>query len=447
MGTKIFKTRCFIIHANLLRLKQNEAHLRRTPDAQLLECIGLASAIDLDVVNSSIVNLKEIKSATYFGAGVVKNINKLLNSETPNKKNSVTLSGESIDLIIVNSKLSPIQQRNLEREWHKKVIDRTGLILEIFGSRAITREGRLQVDLASMTYLRSRLVRTWTHLERQRGGAGFLGGPGETQIETDRRLIDQKIIRLKNSIKQVVRTRDLHRKSRRNVPFPIIALVGYTNAGKSTLFNKLTSAKVRSENQLFVTLDPTMRRLELPSGTSTILSDTVGFISSLPHELIKAFQATLEEVKEADIILHVRDVSHPDNIAQSQDVVDVLTQLGVNNKQEKVILEVLNKIDLLNKPEKDKLLGQANRSNFQLFPISAFNGQGLSDLVNGLDEHLKLTSETIKIKLGYQNGDQIAWLYKHGNVTSRKDNVKDVDLTVSLNKINANRFRHKLNLS
>ena len=443
MVLKFQKTCCIIIQPNLLRPKKYNATSGRVPEAELKECIGLAHSIKLKVLASKIFNLKDVRAATYFGIGTVKNIRLLIDSNSQKQNIAKSVQKQKIHVVVVNSNISPIQQRNLEREWNIKVIDRTGLILEIFGSRAKTREGKLQVDLASNTYQRSRLVRSWTHLERQKGGAGFMGGPGETQIETDRRLINKKINRLKNDLKLVDKTRNLHRKSRSSVPFPIIALVGYTNAGKSTLFNWLTGSNEKAENQLFATLDPKMRRLSLPSGSSVILSDTVGFISNLPHELIKAFQATLEEVVEADIIFHVRDVSHHDSESQRQDVIEVLDQLGINNNKEKLIIEVLNKIDLLDSSHRNKLFNLSLRSNTPSFPISALNGQGVKILTKAIDQHILSTSETISIKLNYQNTDQIAWLYKHGKVTSRKDNGSIINLTVCLNQVNANRFRQK----
>src|SRR6202041_4723 len=283
----------------------------RTVEARREEAVGLARAIDLDVVNSALVNLSEIRPATYLGKGKVAEL-------------AERVKNEEIDLVVMDAALSPVQQRNLEKEFKAKVIDRTGLILEIFGRRARTAEGALQVELAHLDYQKSRLVRSWTHLERQRGGFGFLGGPGETQIEADRRLIDERLVRLKRELEQVRRTRGLHRTARRRVPFPVVALVGYTNAGKSTLFNALTGADVTARDQLFATLDPTMRGMRLPSGRRVILSDTVGFISELPHELVAAFRATLEEVAEADVILHVRDAAHPDSAAQRADVIEVL---------------------------------------------------------------------------------------------------------------------------
>ena len=306
-----------------------------TPETRLEEAVGLARAINLDVAYREIVKLREIKPSAYFSRGFVDRVKPLFETE-------------EIELMIVDASLTPIQQRNLEKALKIKVIDRTALILEIFGERAKTKEGRLQVELAHLTYQRSRLVRSWTHLERQRGGAGFLGGPGETQIELDRRIIDDKIVRIRKELEKVKKTRELQRSARKRIPYPVVALVGYTNAGKSTLFNCLSSAGVFAENLLFATLDPTMRRIRLPGGREVILSDTVGFISDLPHELIMSFRATLEEVLEADVIVHVRDIANENSLAQKKDVLNVLKSLGLKNiENESGYIEVLNKIDLL----------------------------------------------------------------------------------------------------
>ena len=335
----------------------------RSPEARIAEARGLAQAIDVDVVDALIVTLGQIRPATYLGQGKVEDI-------------AARTKTEDIDLVIMDCALSPVQQRNLEKAFAAKVIDRTGLILEIFGRRALTREGTLQVELAHLTYQKSRLVRSWTHLERQRGGFGFLGGPGETQIETDRRLIQERIARIERELEKVKKTRGLHRKSRRSVPYPVVALVGYTNAGKSTLFNRLTRAGVVAEDMLFATLDPTLRALKLPRGSEIILSDTVGFISDLPTMLIAAFKATLEEVLEADIILHVRDIAHEDSEAQRADVDAVLAELGIDVQKPGRLLEVWNKIDAVDSERGLALLNAARRQppNNRPVLISALTG-------------------------------------------------------------------------
>lgn len=410
----------------------------RGPDARLDEIVNLTQAINVDILDAKIVKLGVIKPSTLFGKGKVEDISK-------------TISSKKIRIVIIDGALTPIQQRNLERAWNCKVIDRTGLILEIFGKRAKTREGRLQVDLAALTYLRSRLVRSWTHLERQRGGAGFMGGPGETQIETDRRQIDQRITRLRRNLKDVKRTRELHRKARRKVPYPIVALVGYTNAGKSTLFNQLTNSLVEAKDQLFATLDPTMRALELSSGRSIILSDTVGFISHLPHELITAFHATLEEVTEADIIIHVRDAAHPDTQEQKIDVLKVMAELGLtdprSNQQCKNIgsksqyhIEVLNKIDTMKKEQQKIIRNKALRSDNQVIILSALTGDGCQELINGIDKFLAKSTSTYNINLAPTDGASLSWLYRHGEVVERQDRESEIHLKVMLDMPNWARF-------
>jgi len=330
----------------------------------------------------------------------------------------------------VDGALTPVQQRNLERAWDAKVIDRTGLILEIFGARARTREGVLQVDLAALSYQRTRLVRSWTHLERQRGGAGFLGGPGEAQIEIDRRLIDEKIVKLKRQLEDVRRTRGIQRRARRRVPFPVVALVGYTNAGKSTLFNRLTDGGVLAQDQLFATLDPTMRGLDLPSGRRAILSDTVGFISDLPTQLVAAFRATLEEVVEADLILHVRDIADPDTAAQKHDVDLVLDELEAHLTPR---MELWNKIDLLDAPP--AMNGGV--------PVSAVTGQGVEDLLEAVDAELSRSRSVCDFVLPPDDGAAIAWLYRHGDVQRREDGDDGVSLTVSLDPADRARFERQ----
>jgi len=418
---------CVVLHPNLRTIRNNDPDSDnfRSPEHCLEESVCLAESINLNVYRSEVVALSRARPATLFGSGRVENFSKYI---TRNK----------IQLVIVDGNLSPVQQRNLERTWKSKVIDRKALILEIFGARALTKEGKLQVELAALNYQRSRLVRSWTHLERQRGGFGFMGGPGESQIETDRRLIDNRISKLKRLLKEVRRTRGLHRKSRERVPFPIVALVGYTNAGKSTLFNALSNANVVSENQLFATLDPTMRSVSLPSGKSVILSDTVGFISALPHELVEAFRATLEEVKVADLILHVRDISHIDTDIQSKDVKAVLNNLGVNcddgleSFTPIPLFEVLNKADLLSFSEKDFLKTRAKRIVKDTYVVSATERQGLGELLKGIDIKLNMERQEIGIILNWEEGSLLTWLYNHGEVIARTDNDDCVELKVRL---------------
>ncbi len=397
---------------------QSESASTRTPESRLDEAIGLAQAIDLDVVNGSIVPVNDPRPATLLGTGKIEEIKHLLD-----ERNS--------GLVIVDHPLTPVQQRNLEKEWNAKVIDRTGLILEIFGRRASTKEGTLQVDLAHLNYQKGRLVRSWTHLERQRGGGGFMGGPGETQIEADRRLLQDRIIKLERELEQVVRTRQLHRAKRRKVPHPIVALVGYTNAGKSTLFNRITGAGVLAEDMLFATLDPTLRRMKLPHGRTVILSDTVGFISDLPTHLVAAFRATLEEVLEADLILHVRDMSDVDNQAQSADVLRILNDLGIDEAEgERRILEVWNKIDRL-EPEAHDAMVQKSSGMKNVIAVSAISGEGVDGLMDEISRRLSGVMTETTVTLPVDRLALLPWLYDHAVVDSREDN-EDGSVTLDL---------------
>lgn len=413
----------------------------RTPAARLEEAVGLAGAIDLEVVHAESQHVARKRPATYYGAGSVDRLAALIGGEgggdSPEPR-------QEIDVAIVDAALTPIQQRNLERAWNCKVIDRSGLILEIFGARARTREGRLQVELAALTYQRSRLVRTWTHLERQRGGFGFMGGPGETQIEADRRQIDQRITRLKRELTTVSRTRGLHRQARQRVPYPVIALVGYTNAGKSTLFNTLTQATVDARDQLFATLDPTMRGITLPSGRVAILSDTVGFVSALPHELVAAFHATLEEVCEADIVIHVRDAAHPDSAAQKDDVNRVLDEIGLDHGPDNGLVEVLNKVDLLADEDRQLLDNRRRRANRSVVLVSALSGDGCADLMAVLDARLARAMDVVDIAVAPEDGASQAWLYERGEVLERRDDPDAVHMRVRLRTADAARFAVRL---
>jgi GTP-binding protein HflX len=378
---------------------------RRSPEARLEEAVGLTAAIDVKVVDSGLVNLPHPHAGTLFGAGKVEEIKAIVQAE-------------DIDLVVIDGPVSPVQQRNLERAWGTKVIDRTGLILEIFGRRARTKEGRLQVELAHLSYQQTRLVRSWTHLERQRGGFGFLGGPGETQIEADRRVIQERITQIERQLEKVRRRRELQRKGRRRVPYAIVALVGYTNAGKSTLFNRLTQSEVAAEDQLFATLDPTLRALALPSGRTVILSDTVGFISDLPTHLVAAFRATLEEVTEADLIVHVRDISHPDSSAQATDVTAVLGRLGVDTDDERHIVEVWNKIDRLDAQTRAQLVEQTSRGG-RAVTVSALTGEGLDGLRERIAQSLGADAGSYTVLLRPEEGGRLNWLYEHCDVHAR----------------------------
>ena len=391
------------------------------------EAEGLAEAIGIDVIAARPLRVRTIRPATLLGKGQVEEIAELAKDK-------------GAALLIVDAALTPIQQKNLEEEAGTKVIDRTGLILEIFGERAATAEGRLQVELAHLDYQAGRLVRSWTHLERQRGGFGFLGGPGETQIEADRRMIRDRMAKIRRELEQVKRTRTLHRDRRQRAPWPVVALVGYTNAGKSTLFNRLTGEAVFAENLLFATLDPTMRDIRLPGFDKVILSDTVGFVSDLPTELIAAFRATLEEVREADLLVHVRNMAHPDREAQGEDVEDVLTSLGLSEEGSPPRIEAWNKIDLLSPEERARLSEEARRRE-DVVPISAVTGEGFDALRERIAECLRSNEQVHEVRLPASAGDRIAWLHARGEVLEQRLDHDEMQLSVRLSPDNWARFQ------
>ena len=437
--------RTCVLHPALARppAAGNACERVREPASRLTEAVSLARAIDLDVVDADVVPVQKPRPATLFGPGRVEAV-------------ADAVSAHELGLVVVDGALTPVQQRNLERAWRCKVIDRTALILEIFAARARTREGRLQVELAALRYQRSRLVRSWTHLERQRGGLGFVGGPGETQIEADRRQIRVRIGRLERALDGVKRTRGLHRAARQRVPYPVIALVGYTNAGKTTLFNRLTGASAVARDQLFATLDPTMRGIALPSGQRVILSDTVGFVSDLPHDLVAAFRATLEEVVAADLIVHVRDCAHADSAEQRGDVLRVLTELGLEDRLGTGVVEVLNKLDLLDERQRACLAergregvngGNGHPDHPGVVAASALTGDGIDDLVEAIDARLTAARRVVEVRVPYADGATLAWLYRHGEVLEHADDDGEARLRVGLTPADAGRLEQRPGVS
>jgi GTP-binding protein HflX len=413
-------TRAFVLYPDIKTDRD-----RRAAAPALEEAVALAAALpNLEVVGSEVVPLPKVHPGMLFGSGKIEDL-------------KARLAEAAIELVLIDGHVGPVQQRNLEKEWSVKILDRTGLILEIFSHRARTNEGVLQVEMAALSYQRTRLVRAWTHLERQRGGLGFVGGPGETQIEADRRAIDDQLVRLRRQLDKVVKTRELHRKARAKVPFPIVALLGYTNAGKSTLFNRLTGAQVFAKDMLFATLDPTMRRVILPSGDEIILSDTVGFISDLPTELVAAFRATLEEVLDADLIVHVRDISHPQHEDQARDVMEILHSIGV--AEGAPMIEVCNKIDRLSGADQEAMRNTDARSK-DVYAISAITGEGLDRLLSEIAERLRPPHLTEVLHLPHSEGKKRAWLFKEGVVDREVQGEEGSDLTVTWTPVQKERF-------